>query len=119
MVEHLKKRLDLTRDLEVDLLMGVRNPEELLFGDEFEQLAQGVDKFRYHICYSRQARSQPKSFERQGRVQVLFPELNLDPSKDIVYLCGNPYMIDEAFTVLTQQGFDRKNVRREKYLFSH
>lgn len=120
MLDDLKGRL-IHEDpaLEINLLMGVRNPKELLFGEDFENFANDHERFNFHACFSREMRSEPKSFERRGYVQELFPVLNLNPESDIVYLCGNPLMIDDAFSKLTNLGFDKKSVRREKYSFSH
>ena len=42
--------------------------------------------------------------------------LGLDPASDIVYLCGNPGMIDDAYALLKAAGFGVQQVRREKYL---
>ncbi|MDE5014699.1 ferredoxin--NADP reductase, partial [Francisella tularensis subsp. holarctica] len=33
--------------------------------------------------------------------------------------CGNPNMIDESYEMLTQSGFNAKNVSREKYISSN
>lgn len=105
--------------LEVILILGVRNPDELLFGDEFEAFATQNPQFKFYACFSREGHPNLKPNERVGRIQELFPELNLKPDQDIVYLCGNPMMIDDTFALLTDLGFDKKSVRREKYLFSH
>ena len=45
-------------------------------------------------------------------------ELNLNPERDIVYLCGNPDMVDQAMAWLKELGFPVARVRREKYLFA-
>lgn len=118
MLDEIDRRIA-THNIQVELLMGVRTPDELLFGEDFANYATQNPKFKFSACYS-QVESEPeKSFEKKGRILTLFPELNLNPADDIVYLCGNPNMIDDAFTVLTEKGFDKKTIRREKYLFSH
>lgn len=104
--------------LEVALISGVRNPSELLFGDEFIAFAKKHPRFKFYVCYSREAESL-LPHEIKGHVQDVFRNLNPNPNQDIIYLCGNPGMIDDSFAILTEHGFDRKNVRREKYLFSH
>jgi len=120
MINDIKHRLENTDpELEIVLVFGVRKPEDLLFGDEFLALAKENPRFKFQVCYSREASKHPQPYERFGRVQEVLAELKLEPGKDIVYLCGNPNMIDDTFKILTESGFDRKNVRREKYLFSH
>ena len=117
MLNNLSHRIN-THSLQVELLLGVRNPSELLFGEEFAAFADQHEHFRFSACYSRH--EEPlKSYEYKGHIQDQFEKLQLNPTKDIVYLCGNPNMIDDAFAILTEKGFDRKNIRREKYLFSH
>jgi len=120
MLDEIKNRLEnIHPELEVVLVFGVRNRSELLFKDEFLQFAAKHPQFKLTVCYSKQTVNRLESFERYGHVQDSFGDLQLDPNKDIVYLCGNPNMIDDAFALLTEKGFDKRNVRREKYLFSH
>lgn len=121
MLHTIKTRLASEVNLSVMVILGVRNHEELLFGDDFRALAQNEPRFKFKVCYSRPHPTQKleEAHECQGYVQEIFSELNLKPESDIVYLCGNPNMIDDAFAKLSVQGFDRKAIRREKYLFAH
>jgi ferredoxin-NADP reductase len=107
------------KGIHIELLLGVRNPDELLYGKEFIAFAEKHPLFKFHACYSRQMPEKPESYEYHGHVHPVVKALNLDPTNDVVYLCGNPLMIDEAFNYLKELGFDNKNVRREKYVFSH
>lgn len=121
MLKDIQSRFENTHpSLKVVLVLGLRNRTELLFGEEFAQFEQQQPQFKFYACYSKAGADQNlASFERLGRVQVVFNELALNPENDIVYLCGNPNMIDENFALLTEMGFDKKAVRREKYAFSH
>ena len=56
--------------------------------------------------------------EYAGRVQAQFAALNLNPEKDIVYLCGNPGMIDDCVALLRDMGFSSRQIKREKYVYS-
>jgi NAD(P)H-flavin reductase len=51
-------------------------------------------------------------------VQVALQEIRPDPAHDIAYLCGNPNMVDEAFTLLKEAGLAIPHIRREKYISS-
>lgn len=104
------------RGTEVVLLFGVRTPEELLYGEEFEQFEHDHPGFHFHPCYSRIKRQHLKGNERAGYVQRCFGELNPDPERDQFFLCGNPGMIDEAVAELGEHGFGPRQIRREKYL---
>jgi len=120
MLDEIKARfMKLQPELEVILILGVRHTNDLLFKEEFLEFSKKYPRFKFYACYSQEKKSSLEDFERLGRVQEIFKELNLNPAQDIVYICGNPNMIDDTFALLTNSGFDRKNVRREKYLFSH
>lgn len=100
----------------VDLLLGVRRPEELLYGEEFRAFSEAHERFSFSACYSRDLPDAPADWEHRGYLQHRFEHLALDPASDIVYLCGNPGMIDEAFALLKDAGFGIRQIRREKYL---
>lgn len=102
--------------LQVVLLLGVRTREELLYGNDFMAFAEKHPQFHFMAHYSREPEVNLASFEYRGHVQVSFDTLNLNPSQDIVYLCGNPNMIDESFAALKARGFDVQTIRREKYI---
>lgn len=120
MLAEIQKRLEEHNDLSIVVLLGVKDRDELLFGDNFIECANKCPNFHFKACFSR---AKPEGiiepYASHGHVQDQFSELALNPESDIVYLCGNPFMIDDAFALLTAQGFDRKAIRREKYLFAH
>ena len=72
----------------------------------------------FRICLSRQ-QDNLKSDEFTGYVQNQFNSLALNPESDVIYLCGNPNMIDSAFLKLTNIGFKMASIRREKYISSN
>src|SRR5690348_6950164 len=101
------------------LMLGVRGPDELLFGDDFLKFAQENSGFKFIGSLSRRLSEPALRHERKGYVQEHLMELAPDPKKDIVYLCGNPDMIDTAVEKLKAIGFDNPNLRREKYVSSN
>ncbi|HEY8586401.1 MAG TPA: FAD-binding oxidoreductase [Rhodanobacter sp.] len=103
---------------EVVLLYGARNERELLYGDEFESFAQRHPGFTFHGCLSREARAVPRPTDRAGHVQHVLAELGPSAERDIAYLCGNPNMVDAAFTALKECGLPVPQIRREKYVSS-
>lgn len=96
------------------LLLGVRSSEELLFGTDFERFSEAQADFDFAPSFSRDPHA-----AQYGYVQQHLAQLALDPEHDIVYLCGNPDMIDEAVTHLKATGFDNPHIRREKYVSSN
>lgn len=118
MLPQLRKRLN-GDGHEAVLLMGVRAPDELLYGDDMLQLARENSHFQFITSYSRRLSDPPVPHERKGYVQNHLMELDPDPERDIVYLCGNPGMIDDAVTKLKAAGFQTHNLRREKFISSN
>ena len=104
---------------EVDLMLGVRSRDELLYGDDFRALSQREPRFRFHACYSRELPADHGALERRGYVQDVLKGFPLDPARDIAYVCGNPGMIDAVHAQLTAAGFPIGNQRREKYVSSN
>lgn len=115
MLPELHTRLQ-NQDLEVIILEGVQTPEDLLYGDDFWEFAQAHPNLHFHAYYSRTEPAADKAYEHKGYVQNYFQDLVLNPEEDIFYLCGNPDMIDASFNFLLDQGFNTKNIRREKYI---
>ncbi|QDQ40435.1 ferredoxin--NADP reductase [Legionella geestiana] len=116
MLDTLKARLQADPALEVVVLEGVRKREDLLYGDVFRAFAGECERVRFIPCFSQEAPASLQNAERAGYVQENFTHLALHPERDLVYLCGNPGMIDNAFDWLKANGFASQNVIREKYL---
>jgi ferredoxin-NADP reductase len=119
MLPKLHERMQ-TSELRVDLILGVQFRADLLYDNDFIEFAKAHPHFTFHAQYSRETATDLKAYEHQGYVQTAFMRLKPDPQNDIVYLCGNPNMIDEAFKELTESyGFATANIRREKYISSN
>lgn len=118
MLPSLRQRLMADPELQVHILFGVRNAQELFYTDDFLSLSQEFSRAHFSACLSQEISATPPSWEFGGRVTHRLNELKPNPAEDIIYLCGNPAMIDDAYESLQMLGFDHKNVRREKYIFS-
>lgn len=118
MIAELSKRLMQYPQLEVVILQGVQKQEEILYANDFSNLALQFPQVDFRVHLSRELPENLKSNEFNGYVQHAFPELNLNPAQDVVYLCGNPGMIDEAFNYLKDHGFAMQQIIREKYISS-
>ena len=115
MLIELDKRLR-AETIKVIVLLGARTRQDLIYSKEFLQFADKHPNFEFRAQYSREILTDPKPYEYKGYVQTAFSKLNLEPENDIVYLCGNPYMVDDAYAQLKALGFEVKSVRREKYI---
>lgn len=116
MRDELLRRMNAS-NTDVVVLLGSRTPNELLYRDDFLAFAEKAPRFQFIGCCSRTEPDQP--YLRAGYVQDQFQQLNLHPESDMVFLCGNPNMIDAAYVKLTGMGFTAANVRREKYVSSN
>jgi ferredoxin-NADP reductase len=116
MIEELVRRLVANPQLKVIIIEGVKTREELLYADEFKSLAAQYPQVIFRAHLSRAKAESLAAGEYCGYVQHAFPELKLNPEEDVVYLCGNPGMIDEAFSYLKEQGFAMQQIVREKYI---
>ena len=112
------RALTQTRGCTFALVYGARNETELLYGEEFEAFAREVPGFTFHPCFSRVPRAVPRTNDRNGRAQVAVGELAPNAEHDIAYLCGNPDLVDETFTMLKDAGLPVPRIRREKYVSS-
>ena len=97
------------------LLLGARGARELLFGSEFESFSKNHDNFVFAPSFSREQCAGVHS----GYVQQQLVQMELDTERDIVYLCGNPEMVDAAVAHLKTCGFANTHIRREKYVSSN
>jgi ferredoxin-NADP reductase len=116
MLNEIERRMQ-TSNLEVIVIMGGRSREEMLYRNEFLHFADQQPNFSYLACYSRLMPDQPLAYEYSGHVQDVFKLLNIDGTQDLAYLCGHPDMVDACFSLLQILGLDKRNIRREKYVF--
>ena len=98
----------------ITVIMGARHRNDLIYLDDFAEL----DNIQCRVCLSREDNINTQGHEYTGYVQQQFPQLNLNTETDLIYLCGNPGMIDDAASDLKEIGFPPRQVKREKYVFS-
>jgi ferredoxin-NADP reductase len=116
MLPKLHEKLMVDSNLRLVVLQGVRTQEEMIYAADFRAFAKDHPHVMFRACLSREQKENLEGDEWRGHVQTHFHALDLDPSQDLVYLCGNPKMIDEAYAWLTEHGFTVHQVVREKYI---
>ncbi len=116
MLHSLAEYLEKNKHLHAALLFGVQKKEDAIYKQDFINFAKQYPSFAFYIFYSRENKATLLDYERLGHVQNGFDEINLNSEEDIVYLCGNPSMIDESFSYLKEKGFTTQQVIREKYI---
>ncbi|MCK5893217.1 MAG: hypothetical protein KAG53_02150 [Endozoicomonadaceae bacterium] len=100
------------------ILMGVRHRHNMIYREEFTALASRHSHVSFDVCLSREANPDSMMNEFSGYVQNRFSHLGLSPDRDLAFLCGNPAMIDDAVTWLSEASFGSRQIKREKYTFS-
>lgn len=116
MLPALHQRFQNEPHLKIVLLLGVQYRPDQLYSEDFLQFAKEHPNFEFRIYFSRDTLEEKKSHEYSGHVQKAFDDLQIKPESDVVYLCGNPNMIDDAYGILKEAGFETQKVRREKYV---
>lgn len=115
MFPELLERADKTQ---IHILLGVQHRKDGLYQEDFIAFANKHPNIYFKLCLSREA-SQLKEHEVSGYVQNQLEQLELNPETDVVYICGNPNMIDQSAEMLANKGFSAKSIRREKYISSN
>ena len=118
MIEELKKRVIQHPSLHVVILQGVQKREDILFYDEFKALQDEFPQISFRAHLSRELAPNLIDCEYPGYVKTAFDTLAVNPTEDMIYLCGNPSMIDAAFEQLKKHGFTTHQIIREKYISS-
>jgi CDP-4-dehydro-6-deoxyglucose reductase len=94
------------------LLFGVRYESTLLYREEFEAMERTFPQFRFWPTLSRPDASWQG---RTGHVQAHLEEA-IGGRRDVdIYLCGLKQMVDDVRSIVKGMGFDRKQIRYEKY----
>lgn len=98
------------------IALGVQHRADQLYTEDFCHYANQHPHLDFRLYYSREPKDGLASYERSGYVQTIFDEVIPCPDHDIIYLCGNPNMIDQSYEMLKTLGFPAQQVRREKYV---
>ena len=116
MIAELTRRMENNPNLHIIILQGIQKRCDILYPDEWAALTKKYSQATFYACLSREDKSELNTNEYAGHVQTVFPDLQLNPENDHVYLCGNPAMIDDAFLLLKEKGFPIQHIIREKYI---
>lgn len=94
------------------LIFGVRYEDQILYHDEWMELAQQQKSFHYIPTISR-----PKHWDGEvGYVQERLVQYIDNPSHKQLYACGLVPMIEAVEKTAVDMGFDLKQIHFEKYV---
>lgn len=116
MLPQIIEKLAADPSLEIWILLGVQYRQDQLYPADFLAYSAQQPRLHFRTYHSRDELIDAKSYEFKGYVQSAFDELIPDAAHDVVYLCGNPNMIDNSYEILKELGFSAQQVRREKYV---
>jgi ferredoxin-NADP reductase len=117
MLNELSLKLEQQSSLEIEVIEGVQKMDQLLFADDFNEFSQKYPNLQFSAALSREQALPQADFHLQlGHVQDILMKKSPNPATDLIYLCGNPKMIDETFELLKEKGFSIQQIIREKYI---
>lgn len=94
------------------LIFGARRCEDILYYDEWMELARTLPGFRFDVALSREA----DWADYKGYVHQIYQSKYAKVRPDVsFYLCGWTKMIDEGVANLITMGYDRTQIHYELY----
>ncbi|MGB3799649.1 MAG: FAD-binding oxidoreductase [Lewinella sp.] len=99
------------------LIYGSRTPDDLLYREEFERLAEEFPHFTYSVALSRELPEADATFDiSKGYVHQVYERDYRQTRADVrFYLCGWSQMVDEARDRLLKMGYAEEQVILELY----
>lgn len=104
---------------QIEIIQGAQKTEHLLFTQDFLNFCQKhPTRATFSAALSRENEDLANlDFQvHHGYVQDILKQKSLNPARDLIYLCGNPKMIDETTEWLKTIDFNIQNIIREKYI---
>lgn len=95
----------------ITLYWGLRHAEELVYQDEFQQLATAFPNFKFHPVLSQAPQEWPLC---RGRVTDCLSVHEISPSSGY-YLCGSEKMVHDMLELLLQRGIPATQIHHEKF----
>ncbi|MFO1417980.1 MAG: FAD-binding oxidoreductase [Methylotetracoccus sp.] len=99
---------------ETRLYFGVNTVPEVFLLDELKALEQEMPNLGVRVCVWRADESWDG--EHGNAIEVLRRDLEQNPAKPDVYLCGPPGMVDAAYQVCADFGIPKEQIFLEKFL---
>ncbi|WP_187270963.1 ferredoxin--NADP reductase [Neolewinella aurantiaca] len=99
------------------LIFGCRTAQDILYREEFEEMARAHPNFTYSVALSREETEGSASIEvTKGYVHPIYEEKYAELHSNIrFYLCGWAVMVDEAKERLLKLGYPKEQIIEELY----
>jgi ferredoxin-NADP reductase len=97
----------------IHLIFGCRHEKDILYRQEFEELAQKMPNFKYSVTLSREKDWQGT----KGYVHEVYTEVYREKRDDVdFYICGWSNMIDDVVAkLMVDLGYDKSQIHYELY----
>jgi ferredoxin-NADP reductase len=99
----------------VVLLFSVRSPDEVIYQQELEDLAQTDPIFTLQLTYTRHAPANWTGYQRRLDAAMLTEALAHLPGAPQCYICGPTGLVENAATLLQSQGLPDDAIRTERF----
>ncbi len=98
---------------ETILILGSKTEEEIPYNEEFKELAEKNNKFKYYPVISREEKEEYLKGHVQEHLKEIIKEKNKEKIK--AYVCGMPIMVRETKEELERIGIRKENIKSEGY----
>ena len=95
----------------ITLYWGLRYVEEMFWENDFQDLSESFENFKFHPVISKAVDEWPLC---KGRVTDCL-SMHETPVNGGYYLCGSPHMIEDITKLLQEKGVKEENVHFEKF----
>ncbi len=108
---------DLESQRETWFFLGIRNGDEHIMEEHFEEINQRFNNIHIHICYSNPSDQdrKEKKYDHEGRVTVELLKTILPSNNYEFYYCGPPAMMDSLEKDLAGWGVSKSSVHFERF----
>ena len=97
------------------LLYSVRDPTEVIYGDELKKLAESSDGFEAMLTFTRAAPPGWKGYARRIDRAMLSEVAGSLGRQAKAYICGPTLLVENVATLLLQTGIPREFIRTERF----
>ena len=101
--------------INVYIIISTRYRKDIIYHKEFIKYAKYYKNIHLNI-YLTNKYNKLKRNEYNAHIQNKFKNFSMMPLNDIVFLCGNQYMVNNIYKKLIDAGFKNHSILKEKYI---
>jgi ferredoxin-NADP reductase len=97
------------------LLFSIRTPQDVIYGQELDQLAREDDHFGLHLTYTRQAPEGWHGYQRRIDEAMLREVLAGFAQPPLCFICGPSLLVETVANALLNAGLPPGDIRTERF----